>query len=395
MATISNTPRPGYVWDSADNVWYPIGVGAHQHTNAADTPAVMPYSTYAAAGKNKFLNANMAITQRGTAAVTIAGSGRLYSLDQNFGQINGDGIYTIEQVVDAPAAANAGQYSLKAVVTTADTSITADEQYFVGQIIEAQNFASFQFGTASAQTVTISFWVKSSITGTFGICIRNTNASRSYASTYTISVANTWEKKTVTIAGDTSGTWLKDTGIGARIEWILSAGSNLQTATPNVWTATNDQTTSSQTNWMATIGNSFQLTAIQIEAGSNATAFQTATGNPASELAACQRYYQILGGDNVFEYFGIGSNLSSTEANCVIPLKVTMRSAPTVTASGASNFRVVQGTSSNTGTVAVGDIMTKNTVAFQVQTTGLTSGNANRILANNTTAATIQFSAEL
>ena len=254
---------------------------------------------------------------------------------------------------------------MKAVVTTADTSIAASDQYFIGQTIEGLNFASFGFGTASAQTVTISFWVKSSITGTFGVDIRNGAANRSYVSTYTISAANTWEKKTVTIAGDTSGTWPQDNTLSARIEWALSAGTDLQTATPNAWTASNDQTTASQTNWMATVANTFQITAIQIEAGSKATPFQLATGTFTTELAACQRYYQktyaqatapatttAIGSMN-------GVNSGTTLIIGLGRLPVVMRTAPTITlyssATGATG-QVRSGGADVAATVAdVGD----------------------------------------
>jgi hypothetical protein len=303
-----------------------LAAGSNGDTLVADssTSTGLSYQGNYAAGKNKFINGNMAMAQRGAAAITVAAGVRTYGPDRSFGTLTGAGVFTVEQVVDAPAAANAGQYSMKAVVTTDDTSIAASDQYLLAQFVEGYNFAQFGFGTASAQTVTISFWVKSSITGTFGIAIRNSAANRAYASTYTILAANTWEKKTVTIAGDTSGTWLKDTGIGARVEWTLSAGTDFQTATPNAWTATNDNTTASQTNWMATISNTFQLTAIQIETGSVATAFQTATGTIQGELAACQRYYY----EATLYQTGFPAGTTDNNRRQWIQFPVTMRVAP-------------------------------------------------------------------
>ena len=341
---------PNYAWAEPDNSSL-VKNGASDIRTLGDAIDTSVWNIgYGQAGKNKFVNGNMAIAQRGATAVTVAAATRTMAVDRFFGSLTGAGVYTVEQVVDAPAAANAGQYSMKAVVTTADTSIAASDQYFIGQTIEGLNFASFGFGTASAQTVTISFWVKSSITGTFGVDIRNSAANRAYASTYTISAANTWEKKTVTIAGDTSGTWLQDTGIGARVEWTLSAGTDFQTATPNAWTASNDQTTASQTNWMATVANTFQITAIQIEAGSKATPFQTATGTIQGELAACQRYYQKSFDQSVTPANGANTTTltSNNGANYVytagatgneaatIFYKVVMRTAPTITFYGNS-----------------------------------------------------------
>ena len=319
---------PNYSWAEPDNSSL-VKNGASDIRTLGDAIDTSVWNIgYGQAGKNKFINGNMAIAQRGAAAITVAASVRTYGPDRSFGILFGSGVFTVEQVVDAPAAANAGQYSMKAVVTTADTSIAASDQYILAQYIEGLNFASFGFGTASAQTVTISFWVKSSITGTFGVDIRNNAANRAYASTYTISAANTWEKKTVTIAGDTSGTWLQDTGIGARVEWTLSAGTDFQTATPNAWTATNDTTTASQTNWMATVANTFQITAIQIEAGSVATPFQIATGTIQGELAACQRYYYRLTPTAVTRV-GAGYVNSTTGAQILIDYPIQMRIAPT------------------------------------------------------------------
>jgi hypothetical protein len=379
MATISNTPRPGYVWDATDNVWYPIGVGGHSHGEipatiadakgdlivgtAADTvdrlavgangetlvadsstSTGLRYQGNYAAGKNKIINAAFDIWQRGTAATDSLLDARTYLADRWFAQANslGAGRFSTEQAIDAPAAANAGTFSLKAVVTTADTSTAAGEQYWLGQIIEGNNFESFQFGTASAQTITVSFWVKSNITGTFGFAIRNSSADRSYVSTYTISAANTWEKKTITIAGDTSGTWVKDSGIGARMEWVLNAGTDYQTSSPNSWTASNDMTTSSQTNLFATLSNSFQLTAVQVEAGSVATAFQTATGSIQGELAACQRYFwrNTATGADITMAAGYWRTTVNSQLHFQFP--TPMRTNPTMT---QSSMGVQQGNS--------------------------------------------------
>jgi hypothetical protein len=344
---------------------------------------------YGQAGKNKFINANMAIAQRGAAAQTVIPATRVFAVDRTFGALTGAGVFTVEQVVDSPAAANAGQYSMKAIVTTADTSLAASDQYFIGQLIEGLNFASFQFGTASAQTVTISFWVKSSITGTFGVDIRNSAANRSYVSTYTISAANTWEKKTVTISGDTSGTWLQDTGIGARIEWNLGAGTDYQTATPNAWTATNDQTTASQTNWMATLSNSFQITAIQVEAGSVATAFQTATGTIQAELAACQRYFQRW---SLTQFVRAGFVYADSITNVVFvdKMPVVLRVTPTLTFTNmTANGNAI--TAASVG----GYLDTNNTLYLNLTTSGVLANVVYQLYVASGQTGVISYSSEL
>jgi hypothetical protein len=142
-----------------------------------------------------------------------------------------------------------------------------------------------------------------------------------------------------------------------------------------------------------------EITGVQLDLGtytaSSTPTFRRSGGTLAGELAACQRYFQIIGGDDAFEYFAIGSNTSTTDAIGVVPLKQTMRTSPTLTFTTASNYRVTEGVTANTVTSAATNISAKNTVSIQFTTTGLTLGRAVRMLANNTTAATIQFSSEL
>ena len=388
---------PNYAWAEPDNSSL-VKNGASDIRTLGDAIDTSVWNVgYGQAGKNKFINGNMAIAQRGATAVTVAAATRTMAVDRFFGSLTGAGVYTVEQVVDAPAAANAGQYSMKAVVTTADTSIAASDQYFIGQTIEGLNFASFGFGTASAQTVTISFWVKSSITGTFGVDIRNGAANRSYVSTYTISAANTWEKKTVTIAGDTSGTWPQDNTLSARIEWVLSAGTDFQTATPNAWTASNDQTTASQTNWMATVANTFQITAIQIEAGSVATPFQTATGTIQGELAACQRYYYRTSPTvSGYPLSTTGGNLTTAIGQVPVPLPVQMRVAPTsMDFSSLSYLDFATITGLITGTFVLQNSTTNYaSVRYTHGSAVLTAGQVGALTTNGTSAF-LGFLAEL
>jgi hypothetical protein len=385
---------PQYSWPEPDNSSL-VKNGAQDIRALGDAIDTSVWNVgYGQAGKNKFINGNMAIAQRGATAVTAAT--RTFAVDRNFGQLSGSGAFTVEQVIDAPSAANAGQYSMKVVVTTANGSIAAGNQYFLGQYVEGLNFASFQFGTASAQTVTISFWVKSSITGTFGVCIRNSAANRSYVSTYTVSAANTWEKKTVTIAGDTSGTWLQDTGIGARIEWTLAAGTDVQTATPNAWTASNDQTTASQTNWMATLSNSFQITAVQIEAGSKATPFQIASGSVGSELLLCQRYYFRSTPTTSYGWLGSGIASSTTSTTIAVTLPATMRAVPGQV--DFSTLAVIDSVTSTAVTTCVIDSLVSSN-NFGVVSAGVASGLTQYrpyyARQNASSAGYIGFSAEL
>jgi len=389
---------PNYGWAEPDNSSL-VKNGAADIRTLGDAIDTSVWNVgYGQAGKNKLINAAMAVAQRGATALNVTGSGRGYGpVDRFFGQAgNATGTFTIEQAVDAPAAANAGPYSFKAVVTVADTSIGSNKQYFVGQMVEAQNFAFFQFGTASALTVTISFWVKSSITGTFGVNIRNGAATRSYVSTYTISTANTWEKKSVTIPGDTSGTWLKDTGNGARIEWSLAQGTDIQTATPNVWTATNCQTTASQTNFMATVGNSFQLTAIQVEVGSKATPFQTASGGSIQgELAMCQRYYYR---NTPAVAYGIQADAiatSTTAGWASLRLPVRFRVAPTAVEWGNLAYQSYANNIVAPSAITINSTTNTDMVRLDLTMTVVIAGHWGNLINNNNTAGFLGFSAEL
>jgi hypothetical protein len=357
---------------TADNVISKIAAGSNGQSLVADstTTSGLRWQDNHIAGKNKIINGDFSIWQRGTSFTPSAGVAT-YTADRWRSVVNSGTTISRQAFTPgtAPVAGYEGQFYLNATITG------NNQNYEHVQYIEnARTFAG--------QTVTLSFWARSTVGAQpMGVALyqhfgtggspSSLNPVSNTSGTNPFTPTSSWVRYVYTfdvpsVSGKTFGT-NNDSYLWVRIGQYTTTATN----------------------------TSIDYWGVQLEAGSVATAFTTATGTIQGELAACQRYYQILGGDSVFEYFGIGANLSSTEANCVIPLKVTMRVAPTVTASGATNFRVVQGTSSNTGTVAVGDIMTKNTVAFQVQTTGLTLGFANRIIANNTTAATIQFIAEL
>jgi hypothetical protein len=181
------------------------------------------------------------------------------------------------------------------------------------------------YGTSETKTVSLSFWVKSSITGTFSFAIRNSGPDRSYVSEYSVISADTWEKKVITIPGDSAGTWLTGTGIGLRCDFSLAAGSDYSTSTLNSWTATNDIISSNQTNFMAATGRTIRFAALQLEAGSVATPFRRSSPTLQAELAACQRYYQ-------FHDFIVGSGDSAGYKFATNPLGQLLRTTPTVTA---------------------------------------------------------------
>ena len=184
--------------------------------------------------RNRIINGAMMIDQRNAgAAVTADGS---YPVDRFIVFNSTDGAYSGQQDSSAPTGF---VNSLKMTTTTADASLGATQSVQVIQRIEGFNTSDLMWGTASAQPVTLSFWVRSSLTGTFGGSLRNSATNRSYPFNYTISVANTWEQKSVTVAGDTTGTWLTTNGVGIAVTFALGAGAD-RSGTAGAWNSNNN-----------------------------------------------------------------------------------------------------------------------------------------------------------
>jgi hypothetical protein len=332
-----------------------------------------------AAGKNKVINGNMILDQRNTAssAITINGS-NIYTLDRwvGFGQA-ADGVFTVQQDSSAPTGFTK---SLKATVTTADASIAATQSYFVAQRIEGPNIFDFAFGSAGAKTITVSFWVRSSLTGTFGASIRNGTNDRSYVFSYSISVADTWEKKTATIPGDTTGTWLTDNTTGLQLTFGLGQGTD-RAETAGAWYASNRVGVTGQTQVIGTLNATWYVTGVQLEIGNVATPFQTATGTLQGELAACQRYYYRATIAVTPSRLGVGIVSSTTNADLTIFYPVPMRTSPTALEQNgtATDYSVI--TSGNTITICNAVPNFGNASTTQAQTnfpvaSGLVAGQA-------------------
>jgi hypothetical protein len=239
--------------------------------------------------KNRVINGAMMIDQRNRGAANTASS---YTLDRWLTSYSGGGTITTQRSTDAPAG-----FSNSVVLTcnTADTSLASTDRYMFQHAVEGYNVADFNLGTSNAATFTISFWVKSNLTGTYSIAATNAlggGTSRSYAADYTINSANTWEKKTITIVGDTSSVglvdWNKNNGIGLVLRFGLAMGSTYRIST-GTWQTTNASGSTNQVNWMATSGNTFYVTGVQIERGSSASSFEFRPYT--TELQLCYRYY--------------------------------------------------------------------------------------------------------
>ena len=341
--------------------------------------------------KNRIINGAMVINQRNT-TISASDSGWQYAVDRwaAFQSISSSK-FTLAGSSTAPTGFT---NSLLATSSSA-YSLSASEFFTVRQPIEGFN-SDFGWGTASAKTVTLSFWVRSSVTGTFAGFIQNANdGSRTYPFTYAISVANTFEYKTITIEGDTSGTWLTNNGAGPAVCFSMGCGSTYL-GTAGAWTGSTIFGVTGQTNLVATNGATWYVTGVQLEVGSTATSFDYRPYG--TELQLCQRYAQRFGGDASYSAIGFGFGDST---NGWVDAQVTppswMRTVPSVTSSGS--FRVVP--PDNTSGLAVTGISinsstTSSKLFYIICTASSITGFRGYVLrADNSTSAYILFSAEL
>ena len=341
--------------------------------------------------RNRIINGDMRIDQRNAgASVTPTDA---YTLDRWEIREDTDGAVSVQQVSEAPTGF---QKSLKVTITTADSSLSATQRCLLDQRIEGFNTADLDWGTANAKTVTLSFWVRSSLTGTFGGSLINNANNRAYPYTYSISAANTWEYKTVTIAGDTSGTWETTTSAGIKVYFGLGAGSTYS-GTAGTWAASELYTATSAVSVIGTLNATWQITGVQLEAGSVATPFERRSYG--QELALCQRYCygQNNSAGQAYYLFGLGHFTSSagTAANGISIFPVTMRTKPSVTMSAANTFFVDPGVTNFTTVLA--DQASVNAGVIQVSggSGGGTAPAGGRWLSDDTDAAYVIWSAEL
>jgi len=314
--------------------------------------------------RNRIINGAMVIDQRNAgASVTRASSTSGYSLDRwNISNLTG-GTYTAQQSTDVPT--NAGfSYSLKATVTVADTSITTTENAAFFQPIEGYNIADLRFGYSNASSVTLSFWVKSTVTGTFSCCLTNSDNSRANPQSFTINSSNTWEQKTITFAGDTSGTWLTTNGIGLFVYVWLAAGPTYQGSAG--WNGSSIYAITGQANAMSTIGNVFAITGVQLEAGSTASPFEYRSYG--TELALCQRYFELV------SQF-VGKATSATQAEGTITFMVQKRAAPSLSVVNGTSTLLEIAVAVRSFTTISGTILVNGGYLVVQGASGMTSNN--------------------
>ena len=346
--------------------------------------------------KNRIINGAMVIDQRNAgASVTASTTGAwTYTLDRWSYIAASASKFTIQQNAGS-VTPPVGFSNYLGVTSSAATTVGSGDYYIIKQAIEGFNTADLQWGTANAKTVTVSFWVRSSLTGTFGGSLINSATNRSYPFSYTISSANTWTQASVTIAGDTSGTWVGSTnGIGIQVCFGLGVGSTLS-GTAGAWAGAEYYSVTGATNVVSTNAATLYITGVQLEVGSSATGYEYR--QIGTETALCQRYY-IRYANGTGQRLGVGDRYASTFIQCMTFFPTEMRTAPTLVATTGSGYYVFYqaGTAHtfNSFTLDSGGTTTKIAVMYNSGDTSATAGQCGMYQTNNASGS-IAFSAEL
>ena len=342
--------------------------------------------------RNIIINGDMRIAQRATSASSLSSGTSYDSIDRYKTQIVNAGTWTISQSSTAPTDQGFGN-SLKMDCTAADTSLGADDFLVVQQVTEAQNLQYLKYGTSSAESITMSFWVRSNKTGTYSIWLFADDNSKTISAPYTISSADTWEKKTITFAGDTASSITNDNGQGIRVYFVLAAGSNWTSGTtPTTWQSDSKSIRAPEqtVNLADSTSNESYVTGIQIEAGSQATPFEHRSLG--EELALCQRYFHKQGGS---AYYNIATITNYTTGAMLGTVRhpVEMRAAPSVTKSG--NWGLLGGDTTVNQTAVSSDSNGKVSEIGFSGGSGGTSGRSSVLRFNNDATSYLHWDAEL
>ena len=337
--------------------------------------------------KNRIINSAMVIDQR-NAGASVTPTVSVYTLDRWRAVCSVTSKFSVQRNAGA-ITPPVGFQNYLGVTSLAATSLGASDQYRIDHAIEGFNVSDLDFGTANATAVTLSFRVYSSLTGSFGALLCNGAFNRNYPFSFSIPVANTWTTITVTIAGDTTGTWAKDNSAGMYVSFSLGVGSSL-VGTANAWTASSVLAPTGSVSVVGTNGATFYITGVQLEKGSTATSFDYRPYG--TELVLCQRYafksVATAEGD-----FGSGA-CTGGGAQTTFSFPVIMRTAPTATFSAAANFVLADGL----GGYSCTGISLINSTASQATTLGTaagTTGGRGALLRWNTGTAFILLNSEL
>jgi len=327
--------------------------------------------------RNKIINGACVIDQR-NAGASVSNSG--FIVDR-FAFDRGVSTATVTGQQSSTVPTNGFSNSIVLTVGTGAATTSGDYSIF-RQPIEGYNVADLNWGTSSAQTITLSFWVRSSLTGTFGVAINNSAQNRYYIGSYTINSANTFEYKTITIPGDQSGTWLKTNGAGINLYWDIGVGSTYSAAAGSWGTGTSIYGLTGGVKLLANTGATWYITGVQLEAGTTASPFEYRQYG--TELGLCQRYFQRNTFDNSDYPFSSAYAYTTNTAAGYLPLAVPMRATPTVaivTNMALNGFGLGSQTLSSFGSIFYSNGIGSSIVVFCNPTSTTSSLTANQVYA--------------
>jgi hypothetical protein len=363
-------------------------------SKAAELAALIGSQT-ALSNRNLIINGAMQVAQRATSATAVSGAGVYDTIDRlklwNFS----DGAFTSEQSTIVPSGQGFNN-SVKFQVTTADSSIGANQYATFGQTIEAQDCQRLNFGTSAAKTSTVSFWVRSNKTGTYCLAFdKEDSPSTSFVKEFTINSADTWEKKEIVVTPDSQikgsdGAIANDNGRGIRVFIGLAWGTDYHRADGTWGTGTGRFATSNQVNWLDSTSNNFYLTGLQVEVGEQATPFEHRSF--ADELARCERYFQRFVAVQNYTAFSVAFSSSATTAKGHLKFNGKMRSNPTITQSNTGFNYGPQVAFSSFNTLYTGNDL--SWIDMNIGSVG-SAGQLGNWNANNNAAAYVQMDAEL
>ena len=321
--------------------------------------------------RNRIINGDMRIDQRNAgASISFPSGDGSYCLDRSRLQRSGAGTMTVQQVTSAPTGFT---NAIRFTVTGASTPSSGD-YYTFGQLIEGFNTADLAWGTASAQSITLSFWINSSVTGTYSASVYNWAGSNTYPATFTVNAANTWEQKIITIPGATAGTWATNNLGSVYFRIDLGSGSSFN-GTANAWNAAGQFRTSSSVNFISNASATLTITGVQLEAGTVASPFERR--DYGRELAMCQRYYCAM-----TNLHGNLNGSGSAIGRAFLP--VVPRATPAVSYSGTATM-TVYGLSTQSSTTQPSSIsISNNILQFSITGFGTTAASGTGVLTNTT-----------
>jgi hypothetical protein len=345
--------------------------------------------------KNILINGDMSVAQRSTSASSIT-SGGYHACDRWKEDMTSGGTWTISQSTTVPTGQGFAT-SLKMDCTTANGSLSANSELMVQQRIEGRNLQYLKKGTSSAESTTLSFWVRSNKTGTYICELQDVDNTRQISKSYTISVADTWEKKTITFPGDTTGALDNNSDRSLDCSFYLAAGSDLSSGTlSTTWTAKTDANRAvGQVNLADSTSNEWYITGAQLETGDTASEFEFLPVD--LNLFRCQRYFFSLGGSATYQTYGYGMCFSSSGGMIGVPYPTTMRTAPTVATETLASFVTKSGSQlGGAPTSLVADFPGINFANVELGgLSSMTDKDALRLYTNNSTATRLEFNSEL